>query len=237
MASSINLANESGRNATVGLHSVKALPAPEMGVPNKRVVFRRYLSTAESGSHDALAARFGPNYAQALIDGDPEIDIEVIGVLIEQTQTVYLDGDGSLMFIEPSFIEIIFSADGSEKERKAPLDVTANINSELPVRWTGRKVSINEAVRRFSFKRSIQLQHVDGLTYDFLYAMAKDLEASNSLVIVGCGDKGSAPLIFQSNGRPYRGFLRGQTNGKAYRLILHLSDLELKKPYTFESQK
>jgi len=54
--------------------------------------------------------------------------------------------------------------------------------------------------------------------------------------LVGSGDKGTAPLIFQSNGRPYRGFLRGQTNGKSYRLVLHLSDLELKKPYVPERE-
>ena len=77
----------------------------------------------------------------------------------------------------------------------------------------------------------MQLQHTDGLTYDFLFAMAKDLEASQSLMLVGSGDKGTSPLIFQANGSPYRGFLRGQTSGKSYRLILHLSDLELKKPF------
>ena len=61
--------------------------------------------------------------------------------------------------------------------------------------------------------------------------MAKDLEAAESLMLVGSGEKGTSPLIFQSNGRPYRGFLRGETKGASYRLTLHLSDLELKKPF------
>jgi len=229
--SSIHISNEKGRDATVGLTTIKGSPPPKMGVPGKRVFFRRYLSTAESGTHEGLLAKHGADYAQALIDGDPEVDIEVIGSTIEQTQSVYLDGDGSLMFVEPSFLEVVLSVDGSEKERRPPVNSVANVNSEVPIRWAGRKVAISEAVRKFSFKRSMQLQHTDGLTYDFLFAMAKDLEAADSLMLVGSGDKGTAPLIFQSNGRPYRGFLRGQTNGKSYRLVLHLSDLELKKPY------
>lgn len=229
--STIHIANEKGRDATVGLVTVKAPPPPKLGVPGKRVVFRRYLSTTEEGTHEALAGRFGDDYAQALIDGDPEVDFEVVGLTIDHTQTVYLDGDESLMFVEPNFLEVVLAVDGSEKERRTPVNSVSNVNSELPIRWSGRKIPISEAVRKFSFKRSMQLQHTDGLTYDFLYAMAKDLEVAGSLMLIGSGDKGLAPLVFQSNGRPYRGFLRGQTNGKAYRLTLHLSDLELKKPF------
>ena len=49
-------------------------------------------------------------------------------------------------------------------------------------------------------------------------------------MVIGTGDKGIAPLIFQANGRPYRGFLEGRTKDKSYRLTLHLSEMELKKP-------
>ena len=231
MSTSLHIANDKGRNATVGLSSIKGAPAPKLGVLGKKILFRRYLSAAESGTHDALTAQFGQDYAQALIEGDPEVDIEVVGTTVEHTQTVYLDGDGNLMFVEPSFLEVVLAPDGSEKERRAPMNSVSNTNSEVPIRWAGRKVALTEAIRKFSFKRSMQLQHTDGLTYDFLFAMAKDLEASQSLMLVGSGDKGTSPLIFQANGRPYRGFLRGQTSGKSYRLILHLSDLELKKPF------
>jgi hypothetical protein len=76
----------------------------------------------------------------------------------------------------------------------------------------------------------MQLRHVDGLTFDFLFEMAKELEQKDSLMLVGTGEKGVSPLIFQANGRPYRGFLEGKTNGKSYQVILHLSEMELKKP-------
>ena len=100
----------------------------------------------------------------------------------------------------------------------------------LPVRFSGRLVPIKDAVRRYAFKRKVQLHHVDGLTFDFLYEIAKDLEAQNSLMVIGAGDKGNLPLVFQANGKPYRGFLEGKTKDKSYQLVLHLSEMELKKP-------
>ena len=42
------------------------------------------------------------------------------------------------------------------------------------------------------------------------------------------GKSGKEPLIFQSNGSPYRGFLDGRINKNQYQLILRLSNMELK---------
>ena len=230
MTNSIHIANAKGRDATVGLLHIKAPEGPKMGVPNERLTFQRYIAATESTAHDVLTKQFGDNYAKQLIDGDPEIDIETVGLKIEHTQTVYLDSDNSLLYVEPSFIELIFNPDGSEKERRAPVEVDMNINSEVPVRFSGRLVPIKDAVRRYAFKRKVQLHHVDGLTFDFLYEIAKDLEAQNSLMVIGAGDKGNLPLVFQANGKPYRGFLEGKTKDKSYQLVLHLSEMELKKP-------
>lgn len=179
----------------------------------------------------ALKARFGPDYAKALLESDPEVDLEQVGRFVDHTQSVYLNGDQEVMYVEPAFVEIVLSADGTEKERRPPVDSAANVNDEGPVRWTGRKIPLKDAIRRFYFRRSLELRHVDGLTFDFLYDMAKDLETSDAMMLIGTGDKGVGPLIFQANGRPYRALLAGRTKGKSYRLILLLSDMQLKKPY------
>jgi hypothetical protein len=232
MASYIHLTNAKGRDATVGLVTLKAAPAPKLGLPGKALVFRRYLAATESGHHTALQARFGSDYSKELISGDPEVDVERVGMAIEETQTVYLDGEGKVMFSEPKFIEVVINADGTEKERRDPVETQANVNGEMPVRWTGKKIPVADAVRRFAFRRSLQLRHSDGLTYDYLFEMAKELEASKCMMLVGSGEKGSGPLVFQVNGRAYRGFLSGKTKDKGYQLTLHLSDMELKQPVT-----
>ena len=230
MTHALHLTNAQGRDATIGIAPVKAAPPPVLRLPGEAVVFRRYVAAAESGTGAALARRFGPDYAQQLIAGDPEVDMERVGMFIEQTQTVYLDGDGELLYTDPRVMELLVNADGTEKERREPVETDANVNAESPVRWTGRKIPLADALRRFAFKRRLKLQHLDGLSYDYLYAMASELESSQSLMLLGTGEKGSGPLIFQANGRPYRGFLEGRTQGKAYRLSLLLSDMELKMP-------
>jgi len=104
------------------------------------------------------------------------------------------------------------------------------VDSEIPLIWTGKLINKNEAVRKFVFATKLQIVHINGLTYDFLYEMAKELHESNSLMILGAGSKGRDPLIFRSRSVPYRGFLEGRIKDDKYILLLHLSNLELKKP-------
>ncbi|MEM9413397.1 MAG: hypothetical protein AAGA30_19975, partial [Planctomycetota bacterium] len=87
-----------------------------------------------------------------------------------------------------------------------------------------------EAIRKFVFANKLQLTHINGLTYDFLFDMAKDLESKESLLMVGGGAKSNQPLILRRGSVPYRGFLEGRTNGERYLLLLHLSNMELKSP-------
>lgn len=232
MGQFFHLANAKGRDASVGLLTIPTPEAPRLGVPGVTLRFRRYVAAAEAGTHTALVARFGQDYGPQLIEQDPEVDMERIGAYVEQTQRVHLDGEGQLLYVDPQIVEIVTHPDGTEKERREPVDAVANVNADSPIRWTGRKLPIATAMRRFAFRRRVQLQHVDGLTYDFLYEMARDLEASNAVMLLGSGDKGSGPLLFQTNGRPYRGFLHGRTDGTRYQLVLLLSDMELKAPPT-----
>ena len=85
-------------------------------------------------------------------------------------------------------------------------------------------------MKRFVFIRSLQLFHRDGLTYDYLFGIASELAADNVVVLLGAGAKGNEPLVFQANGTPYRGFLEGRVKDKSYQLLLHLSNMELKRP-------
>ena len=109
------------------------------------------------------------------------------------------------------------------------ISLLANIADEtLPLRWTGKIFPKEQALRKFVFARTYQLRHVNGLTFDFLYEMAKKLHDSNSMMLLGGGEKGSAPLVMTNNGTPYRGFLEGRINGDSFCLLLHLTNLELK---------
>ena len=90
MSHNIHLANAKGRDAYVALATLKAQAAPKLSLPSDPVTFRRYVTCTESGTNVALVASYGDNYANQLVEGDPEVDIEQVGQFIEQLQTVYL---------------------------------------------------------------------------------------------------------------------------------------------------
>ena len=128
------------------------------------------------------------------------------------------------------FFEVVKNPDGSIRERRPRQMLDPNIASDLPLRWSGIFIKKRAACQRFVFTHKLQVQHINGLTYDFLYAMAKELEDRDSLMVLGGGAKANQPLILRRGGSPYRGFLEGRTDGKRYRLVLHFSNLELKVP-------
>ena len=230
MSRKIHLTNAARRNATIIMNSLKPESPPEMGIPGKPVSFMRYLASTEKNLHESLVNAHGEEYADLLIKEDPEIDLELIGKTIESTSTVFLTSKGDVMYAAPKIKEVIINPNGSERDQREPVEVEPNVHEEIPIIWSGKKIQVTEAVKKFVFRKTIQLKHVDGLTYDFLYNMAKELSDGENMMLVGGGKKGLDPLIFQANGKPYRAFLEGRIKGESYQLLLHLSDMELKVP-------
>jgi hypothetical protein len=230
MPRKIHVTNATGRNATITTHGLKPAYPARPALRDGAVRFQRDPATTETGMHDVMVENHGEDYATALIEGDPEIDVELVGRRIEKTDQVYLSSEGQVLYNSPHVVEVILGTDGVEIESRIPEDKPANVNDELPIRWTGRTVPKAKAIRTFSFTRTLQLEHVDGLTYDYLYQMAKELADDNVVVLMRAGADGKQPLIFTMNGTPYQGFLEGRINGEKYKLLLHLSNLELKQP-------
>tara|TARA_B100000686_G_scaffold241007_1_gene249572 strand:+ start:1163 stop:1873 length:711 start_codon:yes stop_codon:yes gene_type:complete len=230
MSRKIHLSNSAKRDATIIMKFMKPDPSPKMGVPGQVVKFRRYIASTEKGLHDSLVSQSGEEYADLLINDDPEVDIEEVGKTLSSISSIFLNSQGEVIYAAPKIVEIIINPDGTERERRDPVELEANVQEEYPINWSGKKMPIGEAIRKFVFRRTLQLIHVDGLTYDFLFNMAKELSDAESMMLVGGGPKGSDPLVFQTNGKPYRAFLEGRIKDKKYQLLMHLSDMELKAP-------
>lgn len=78
---------------------------------------------------------------------------------------------------------------------------------------------------------------MDGLTFDFLFDLARTLGETDAMATVGSGPKGTGPLFLERNGVPYRGFLEGRIKEDTYLLILHLTNMELKRPAFAEREE
>ena len=166
--------------------------------------------------------------ADALIKADPEIDIEHFGMFLTDTSRVYLTKHGIIHLVEE--FEVVMNPDGTLRNRRPRKKSAQTMNAEFPLKWTGKFIKKEEAVTKFVFTNKKQLVHINGLTFDFLYDMAKDLDKRNALLLLRGGEKGDQPLIMNRGGKPYNAFLEGRVKDDSYCLILHLSNMELKKP-------
>lgn len=224
----LHLENE-GRSARV---SLSAPPAEKIAAPLEAVTSAGKVKRVQAlnGQNTLPAA----NSAQ-LIEGDPELDLQLAGRLMRDATAVYLDPSAGQPAIATEFkeVEVVYTPEGQEKERRARVFRTANVDTTAPLKIV-RRLPTKECLAKFVFRGMQQLVHTDGLTFDYLFGLAKSLQDSQSMALIGAGPKGAGPLVLRDGGTPFRAFLYGEVEGSGddarYRLLLLLSDQELKKP-------
>jgi hypothetical protein len=225
----IHIANEKKRDANVRFVSLIKEGDPIFNYKGKNVKNARLLIGSGETSEDVLLDKYSKNLADKILKEDVDIDIEVAGKRIGDIDRIFLNSKKEILYAPPKVKEILFDKEGKEIKKQDPKEVVSNVRDDTPpLQWTGKFYKREEVLSKFVISKSIQLKHIDGLTYEFLYDMAKTLDEKKSLILLG-GGSGKDPLIFQTNGTPYRGFLDGRINKKQYQLILRLSNMELKK--------
>ena len=114
----LHLTNSAGRNSRVVFHSNKPKPTPRLGLPGEDIEFLRFMSSTEACSERQLLDRYGDQLGAALVDDDPEVDMESVGQRIGATTTVYLNADDEVLFAAPEVVEVIYDEFGVEQERR-----------------------------------------------------------------------------------------------------------------------
>lgn len=227
----INIANDKGRNAQVGFDLKRNKSNIEMvSRDGSKFENARFLKSTFDTDLGTLMDKYETIVALAgdIINKDPEVDTEKVGMRLSGVRKIYISESGNIVH-RILREEVLYASNGEQKEVRPYEDTASNINSELPLRWTGKLIPKEKAVRMFVFGRKYQINHINGLTYDFLYDMAKTLAEKCCLMMVGAGVKGVDPVVLTSKGTPYRAFLEGRiTDDGKYSLILHLTNLELK---------
>jgi hypothetical protein len=230
MAKFIHIADTKGRDANVLFTGFNKKSKINYFTPEGKAVHAiRVLKTSINGSYDKLLKQTGDDaeLAKLLISDNPEIDLMQTGVFLDGSAKVYIDAD-----FEPcvtvNLKERVFDANGDLKEERIPKELLGNILEQAAIKPSGKLFAKAEVYTKFVFSKKYQLSHVNGLTFDFLYQLAKELDEKKSLMLIGAGEKGIEPLVFQNGGKAYRAFLEGRVNDTGYVLIMHLSNLELK---------
>ena len=228
----VRLADHRGRDATVLLvpigESVKRRHQNMDGRPVQSV--RRVRATGQTCA-DALFARYPDpdELSRSLIDGDPELDVEMTGRVTGPCDRVHIDGEGQVLYA-PSVVEVRCGPDGMECERR-PLSMRpSNLVTPAPPVWSGVLSPRAEIIKQYALTRAYQVMHTNALEFDFLFCIAAHLDERKALAQIGSGRRGNGPLICERNGPKYRGFLDGKVQGDAMRLVLYLAAFELAAP-------
>ena len=227
----INISNTKNRDAVVAFEAV--VPKRELAfvdTKGKPVRTQKLLKTDIEHDLAALLKKKKDLNAvgKALVKDDPEIDLEHFGMTLTDTSRVYVSKKGIIHLVDEW--EVLKNPDDTIRERRQRQKQSQNINSDIPLRWSGKFIKKEEAAHKFIFTHKRQLIHVNGLTYDFLYDMAKELHERNSLMLLRGGEKGDQPIIMTRGAKPYNAFLEGRIDGDSYLLVLQLSNMELKRP-------
>jgi hypothetical protein len=228
----INIRNPKGRDAVVAFEAV--IPQRDVHFVDEKgkpVTTQKLLKTDIEHDLDALLKKKKGNLnalAKQLVKEDPEVDLDEFGMYLTDTSKVYVSKKGIIHIVDE--VEVVCNPDGTLRERRPRIKDPQNINTDVPLRWTGKFIDKDEAAHRFVFTHKRQLIHVNGLTFDFLYEMAQELDKRNSLLLIRGGEKGDQPIVMQRGGKPYNAFLEGRIDGDSYLLVLQLSNMELKRP-------
>jgi hypothetical protein len=229
---SIWLADHRGRNAVVVLvPRRKPESVQHQDGLGRSVRHARLIKATDETCFDALRKRLGDAVAlaRALIDNDPEIDLEAVGRETGPCDRVYVDALGKPLY-SARFVEVVYDSEGNEVQRRAPVDTPSNLLPNIPPVWSGKLIPCIEAARRFAFTRAYQVRHANALEFDFLCGLATHLEKQDCMALVGSGPRGIGPLLCERNALPMKGFLEGRTRDESCLLILHLAAFELKRP-------
>src|SRR5262245_46898486 len=174
----ISLFNSAGRDAVVRLQSVTTpLRVRWLDPEGRQVSTARVVKSTVDRDLDALLEKHGDLRAigAAIRDQDPELDLESAGRLLSETSRVYVDRQRKIVHRAQEW-EIIRNPDGSERTRRRKTIPDPNVGGETtPLKWSGLLIPKREAIRKFVFVQKMQLAHINGLTYDFLFGMAKEL--------------------------------------------------------------
>jgi hypothetical protein len=235
----IKLSNEKNRDAEVTYRSLKPKASIKLGInaPGD-VINKRVLKSTSTTNFSTLISNFKVEktedeelqksilLSEDIINNDPEIDFEMGGKYLSGLQRVYVNEQQKPVF-KVKKTEKIFSPTAELKEEREPKYNESNILGQI-VKWTGKMMPKSKVYNKLVFNKKYQIKHINGLTYDFLFDMAKQLSDKKSLMMLGGGESGKEPLVMNNGGKSYRGFLEGRVQNDKYCLILHLTDQELK---------
>ena len=229
----IKIEDSKKRDAEITFKSINSGSSINLALETgEKPITKKVLKSSKDHSLESLIGKESPSqeeynkFSEKLLEKDTEIDFELFGMVINRTDRIYTNKNNEPVF-NIKVVQKINDPNGNLIKEQKPIYLQSNINEENIVKWTGKFIPKVKLYNKVILSSKYQIKHVNGLTFDFLFNIAKLLHEKESFMIMG-GGKGDEPLVFNDGGKPYRSFLEGRIKDKSYCLILHLSNQELK---------
>ena len=228
----IKIEDSKKRDAEITFKSINSGSSISLALETgEKPITKKVLKSSKDHSLESLIGKESPSqeeynkFSERLLEKDTEIDFELFGMFINKTDRIYTNKNNEPVF-NIKVVQKINDPNGNLIKEQKPIYLQSNINEENIVKWTGKFIPKVKLYNKVILSSKYQIKHVNGLTFDFLFNMAKLLHEKESFMIMG-GGKGDEPLVFNDGGKPYRSFLEGRIKDNSYCLILHLSNQEL----------
>ncbi|MHA1996614.1 MAG: hypothetical protein ACTSU9_00755 [Promethearchaeota archaeon] len=179
----------------------------------------------------------GEDVLDDLIAGDREVDLELTGRFIRDKHKILMDDHDDFVYSYDEY-EVIKDPSGNVvREVRIEEKPKDNVNDkDNPVKFI-TTIGRLDAIKKFAFKSSYAIHHVDGLSYIFVRKIAEELHENQEMVLVapvkkvevdGVVKKLPQRLRLRTGRKRAWGWLEGRIRGDEYALILHLTSMELK---------
>jgi hypothetical protein len=173
-----------------------------------------------------------------LAEEDLEINIELAGQIVEHTTRIVVNKEYEPVYTYRHY-DILEKPSGELMERPHAIS-QANVDEKIPVKISEQYFDPKDVISKFVVRKSYYLIHNDGMSYKFLFDIAKKLHDLGKMVrLIGYDQqtKKPTPIVLITGGASFPAvFLEGKIQQDQYCLRLLLADRELKFPPPKSSQ-
>ena len=204
----IHIADHKGRESSVSFTSLRHQQDIDYFYEESPVSHTRLLSDSKVTNIDHLSKTYQDNLADEIINNHVDLDMEIFGKQVSDTDVVLLDSQSQILYSPPKIQEEIYDNKRELQKTQDPVEMDANVRDDTPpLRWTKNFLSREQAVSKFVFKKSLQLFHNDGLLLNSCLIWQKNFMKKNKWCYWALEKRGPIQLSYNLMVRLTEAFL------------------------------
>ena len=175
----IKIEDSKKRDAEITFKSINSGSSISLALETgEKPITKKVLKSSKDHNLESLIGKESPSqeeynkFSERLLEKDTEIDFELFGMFINKTDRIYTNKNNEPVF-NIKVVQKINDPNGNLIKEQKPIYLQSNINEENIVKWTGKFIPKVKLYNKVILSSKYQIKHVNGLTFDFLFNIAK----------------------------------------------------------------